>query len=95
LFSPESLFVGKRDALEAALWAAIVALDERSDLARRVLRRVDSASPAQVHRYQLDIERSTEGAAVLKEYVAALMKAPPGAAEDSEGVPLRRSSGRG
>jgi two-component system, chemotaxis family, protein-glutamate methylesterase/glutaminase len=38
-YSPESLVNGQAEALESALWAAIRALEERSDLFRRMARR--------------------------------------------------------
>jgi two-component system chemotaxis response regulator CheB len=40
-FSPESLLVGQSSALEEAMWAAVVALEERADLADRMARRAD------------------------------------------------------
>lgn len=55
-FSENSLLVGKQDALEAALWAAIVALEERAELSRRVLRRLEGrALPSRLDRYRDDI----------------------------------------
>jgi two-component system chemotaxis response regulator CheB len=84
-FSPESLFVGKRDALEAALWAAIVDLEERADLSRRLLRRLAPLAHVSRLRYEADIERSVEGAAVLREFSAELIKSPPAAEDDMEG----------
>jgi two-component system chemotaxis response regulator CheB len=41
-FSAEGLLLGKREALESALWAAVVALRERSDLSRRIMKRLEA-----------------------------------------------------
>jgi two-component system chemotaxis response regulator CheB len=39
-YSPESLFSHQQESLEGALWAAVVALQERCDLAERLARRM-------------------------------------------------------
>jgi two-component system chemotaxis response regulator CheB len=84
-FAPESLLLGKQDALEAALWAAIVALEERADLSRRLLRRVDGGTRLG-RRYQREIEQNERGAAVLKELAAELINpAEPIGEGDGEG----------
>lgn len=72
-YSTESFAVGKQDAIEAALWAAIVALEERADLARRMLRRFGSARSSRSRRYELDIEQSERGASTLRRMAAELM----------------------
>jgi two-component system chemotaxis response regulator CheB len=77
-FSSESLTAGKQDALEAALWAAIVALEERADLSRRLLRRYGYArSERQSKRYEAEIEESERGASTLRRLAAELIR--PGA----------------
>lgn len=72
-YSTESFAVGKQDAIEAALWAAIVALEERADLSRRMLRRFGSARSTRSRRYELDIEQSERGATTLRRLAAELM----------------------
>lgn len=72
-YSTESFAVGKQDAIEAALWAAIVALEERADLSRRMLRRFGSARSDRSRRYEMDIEQSERGATTLRRLAAELM----------------------
>jgi two-component system, chemotaxis family, protein-glutamate methylesterase/glutaminase len=73
-FSAENLMFGKQAAIEAALWAAIVALDERVDLARRVARRLESSGrTAQVARYRRDVTAAEHRAKVLRDLVHDLV----------------------
>lgn len=73
-FSPRSLLVGKDEALEAALWAAIVALEERADLSRRILKRLEGISrPATVQRYRDDIDLTAERIGLLRGLIAELV----------------------
>jgi two-component system, chemotaxis family, protein-glutamate methylesterase/glutaminase len=73
-FSTESFSVGKQDAIENALWAAIVALEERADLARRLLRRFGYARADRLSaRYEADIEQSERGAVTLRRLAAELI----------------------
>lgn len=61
-FSPNGLLVGKQDALEAALWAAIVATDERAHVSERLLRRLEgSTNPVLLQRYRDDIAETPAG----------------------------------
>jgi two-component system chemotaxis response regulator CheB len=73
-FSSESLVLGKQQAVEDALWAAIVALEERADISRRLLRRTtgNRASERLARRYETDIRRSEEGAAALRRLATEL-----------------------
>jgi two-component system, chemotaxis family, protein-glutamate methylesterase/glutaminase len=57
--SSESLYVGKTAATEAALWAAVRALDERADLARRLARRMGNRNTFSRHHFE-DIERESK-----------------------------------
>jgi two-component system chemotaxis response regulator CheB len=66
-FSSESLLVGKQNAVEAALWAAIVALQERADLSKRLLQRIGPGSGRLAHRYLAEIEMIGERITVLKD----------------------------
>lgn len=73
-FSSDSLTVGKQDAIENALWAAIVALEERADLARRLLRRFGYARADRLSaRYEDQIEQSERGASTLRHLAAELI----------------------
>jgi two-component system, chemotaxis family, protein-glutamate methylesterase/glutaminase len=66
-FSAEGLLLGKQQALEAALWAAVVALDERVDLSRRIVRRLEgSGRPSQLRRHEQDIAAAQHQAAFLR-----------------------------
>ena len=75
-FSAHSLMVGKQDAIESALWAAIVALDERADLARRMVKRLEAASgrDSQAERYRRDIVAAEGRAEVLRGLVRDLVQ---------------------
>jgi two-component system chemotaxis response regulator CheB len=77
-FSTESFALGKKDAIENALWAAIVALEERADLSRRLLQRL-SATKAQLsaERYREEIEQSEHGATTLRQLAAQLIGPMP------------------
>lgn len=75
-FSADNLMVGKQAATEAALWAAIVALDERADLARRVVKRLEGTGRrSQVARYREDIAVAEQRAQVLRGLVGDLVHA--------------------
>jgi 2-phosphoglycerate kinase len=65
--------MGKQDALESALWAAIVALEERADLSRRLLHRVRASTKARViERYRRDIDLIEMRVALLKDLAEGL-----------------------
>lgn len=73
-FSADSLMLGKQDAMESAVWAAIVALEERADIARRLLRRTGaSQSDRMSRRYMHDIQTAEQGALTLKKLAAELI----------------------
>lgn len=74
-FSPRGLLVGKQDAIETALWAAIVALEERADLSRRLMRRLEKDSnPTRVQRYRHDIEHAGQQIEVLRDLISDLIE---------------------
>jgi len=73
-FSADSLTLGKQDAIESALWAAIVALEERADLARRLLRRAAASQSDWLStRFVHDIKYAEEGAVTLRRLAAELI----------------------
>ena len=52
-YSPESLFSHQQESLEGALWAAVVALQERGDLAMRLAERmVSRGRQERAYRYE-------------------------------------------
>ncbi len=71
-YSPESLLVGKEAALEAALWAAVVALEERADLTRRLSRRMSPSSPSAGERYLSQVHEMEEHAVLIRELLASI-----------------------
>lgn len=68
VFSERSLLRGKKEALEAALWAAVVALEEQVDLFRRTINRLaaNAALDRHVQRYERRIRWSNGQIAVLR-----------------------------
>jgi two-component system chemotaxis response regulator CheB len=65
-FSQDGLAVGKQEALEKALWAAVVALDEQADLCRRIMARLSAGGrTSQLERYRENIAVNEQRAAVL------------------------------
>ena len=77
-FSADRLMLGKHDAVEAALWAAIVALEEKSDLSRRIIRRLEQTGrTSQIDRYSSEIVATDEQAAVLRKLINELAPAVP------------------
>jgi two-component system chemotaxis response regulator CheB len=65
-FSLDGLALGKQEAVEKALWAAVVALDEQADLSRRIIGRLSaSGRTSQLARYREDIAVIEQRASVL------------------------------
>lgn len=65
-YSLNGLSVGKQEALEKALWAAVVALDEQAEVARRILKRLGSSwRTAQRQRYQEEVTLAEQRSAAL------------------------------
>ena len=85
-YTAESLFTGKEQALEAALWAALNALSEKAELGRRLATRARKGghflSASQFAQRASDAE---DQAAIVRE---VLVSARPGAGPEAEGEPL-------
>jgi two-component system chemotaxis response regulator CheB len=80
-YSIESLLADQREALEAALWGAVVALEERADLATRLARRVEERGhPHRAGRYRREAGDARRRAALVREAIAHLSQA------DAEGT---------
>jgi two-component system chemotaxis response regulator CheB len=74
-FSADNLLIGKQDAIEAALWAAIVALQERADISKRVMKRLEGvARPARLLRLQREIEETSGRVNVLHGLIDELVQ---------------------
>jgi two-component system chemotaxis response regulator CheB len=74
-YSADGLLLGKQTALESALWAAIVALEERADVARRIIRRLgESGRHAQLARYRGDVAEAEKRAELLRELMDDLVQ---------------------
>jgi two-component system, chemotaxis family, protein-glutamate methylesterase/glutaminase len=74
-FSTDSLLVGQQAVLERTLWAAVVALEERADMSRRVQKRItDRAGAARLERYQQDIDDAERQAHYLREMIRKLLR---------------------
>jgi two-component system chemotaxis response regulator CheB len=73
-YSPESLLLGKEAALEAALWAAVVALEERGDLTRRISRRMSGTGGRTGERYLRQANETDEQAVLIRELLASIKR---------------------
>jgi len=72
-YSTESLLADQRKALEAALWGAVVALEERADLASRIRQRM--AEGGRTHgagRYEREAADARRRARIVREAIAHL-----------------------
>lgn len=77
-YSAESLFAGKQQALEAAIYAAVVALEERADLSRRILKRIGTgASSARIARYEQDLHSTEAHAETLRKILEQVVEGLP------------------
>jgi two-component system, chemotaxis family, protein-glutamate methylesterase/glutaminase len=88
MFSLDGLALGKREALEKALWAAVVALDEQVDLGRRIMARLSaSGRTSQLRRYRENIATTEQRAAVLLGLIHQLVEraSPSDEEEASDG----------
>ena len=72
-YSAAALAVGKDEALEKALWAAVVALEERADLDDRVARRLGSFSAARSARVGADADVARGRAEMLRRMIGDLV----------------------
>jgi two-component system chemotaxis response regulator CheB len=85
-FSAEGLLLGKREALESALWAAVVALRERSDLSRRIVKRLEmTGRESQLDRYQRDIAATERRAEMLRGLINELVQDIPSRNNEEDG----------
>lgn len=74
-YSADSLLIGKQTALESALWAAIVALEERAEVARRIARRLqDTGRASQLARYRHDVAEAEKRADILRRLMDDLVQ---------------------
>ena len=74
-FSADGLMLGKQAALESALWAAIVALEERAEVSRRIARRLEFAGrSARLARYQADSAHAEQRAGMLRDLIRELIQ---------------------
>jgi two-component system chemotaxis response regulator CheB len=74
-FSTTGLMVGKQEALEAALWSAIVALDERRDLNRRIRDRLAGGQESRrLAYYEREMAESERRAQVLRDLFDELVE---------------------
>jgi two-component system, chemotaxis family, protein-glutamate methylesterase/glutaminase len=72
-YTAETLLAAQDPHLESALYAAIVALDERSDLSRRMARRMEQAGRGgSAARYRRQAEETERQASLIREAVANL-----------------------
>ena len=66
-FSADGLLLGKNAAVESALWAAIVALDERAEVSRRIAVRLERAGRTErLTHYRSDIAATKAQADTLR-----------------------------
>jgi two-component system, chemotaxis family, protein-glutamate methylesterase/glutaminase len=74
-FSHDGLMLGKQTALEHALWAAVVALEERADLSLRIVKRLKGTDQeSRLDRYRRDAEMAQERAAFLRGLIRDLVQ---------------------
>jgi two-component system, chemotaxis family, protein-glutamate methylesterase/glutaminase len=74
-YSADGLLLGKQAALEAGLWAAIVALEERAEVSRRIIRRLrDTGRDSQLARYRQDVAEAEKRAQLLRELMDDLVQ---------------------
>jgi hypothetical protein len=69
------VLLDKQTALERALWAAVVALDERADLSRRIIKRLERGGRGdRADRYRSDIATAERQVKLLREVISDLIK---------------------
>ncbi len=72
-YSTESLLAEQKDALESALWAAVVALEERADLSLRLARRMqERGHRSGAARFDREVSDARRRAALVREAIARL-----------------------
>lgn len=91
-YTVEALVSAQSQAVEAALWSALNALEEKADLARRMVRRLGRAATS-VRRFVEQAEEATAQARVLRALlVDSYGLNPPAASGDTGGPPAERES---
>jgi len=87
-FSPDSLLLGKQDAVERALATAVVALEERAELDRRIIQPIEGSSgAARLARYREAMATDRGWAQVLRQLPGGRVASPPGdVTEEASGV---------
>jgi two-component system chemotaxis response regulator CheB len=77
-FSSESLLTEQREALEAALWTAVTALEERADLARRLAERMGERHHVTAsNRYLREADEARARASVVRDVILQLNTEAP------------------
>jgi two-component system chemotaxis response regulator CheB len=67
-YAPESLLTAQRDTTEAALWAALRALEEKSLMAERLTRRAREVGAQDIAvRYEREAETAQADAELLRQ----------------------------
>jgi two-component system chemotaxis response regulator CheB len=75
-YSTESLLTQQTDALEGALWAAVVALEERADLVQRLCRRMeDRGRHGTASRFDREAADARRRAGLVREAITHLSRA--------------------
>ena len=82
-YSHMGLLVGKRSTVETALWAAVVALEERADVTARIAKRLTDSGSTKADHYRREAGNSARQADFLRGLVQDVMTAP--APYDEEG----------
>ena len=77
-YNTESLDEAQAASLEAALWSALRALDERAELAQRVAQRLtDEKTPRRRERYLKRAQEAGDQAALIRDVLRRGLTAPP------------------
>lgn len=87
-YSPNGLLAGKHDAIESALWAAIVAIGERADISDRLLTRLEGTSNlSALQQYRDDVSQAQDRIDVLRDLINELVDRGPlsGVEDGNEG----------
>jgi two-component system chemotaxis response regulator CheB len=85
VYSPEILMVEKNQSLEHALWSAVRALEERTELASRLARRMREAKcPRAAERFDEQRHQSEESALLIRQLLLSGMVSNQSISEDEE-----------
>ena len=76
-YSPDSLVARHSQRVEEALWSAVVALEERADLFRRVCRRLAGSGPSHLTtHFETGADAAVESARVLRDAIPEIVTSP-------------------